>query len=94
MIEYNLDNKKYWFSYRELRDKSIEIKNYSDEEFRENILDILHHLIYISYIKEIPSYLSLSDVSPIHEVIHFLKDSTLVDFRQLREDINSVIELK
>lgn len=95
MIEYIENGHKYAFSYSWLRADYEKFVAMSDEEFVENILDVLHCAIYICYIKEIETYRCLSDEGIVHQLIHILDPNIRsdIDLQQVRESFKTVCEL-
>ena len=80
--EFALDFKSLEYSYQ-----SFTIM--SDEEFMENIIDVLHYACYVCWLKNIPTKECLSDDGIIHELIHLAKNTTKqhVDLQLLRKRI-------
>lgn len=62
------------FSYNKIREEYLNIKNYSNEQFLTNLKEILHTTMLICYIKEIPTYICLSDTGILHELIHLINE--------------------
>lgn len=94
---YDYDNlpHKFSFSYRELKEDYLEIKEYSDEEFLENLPDILHTTVFICWLKEIPTSVCLSDYGVIHEITHLLTktESPFNSLDKIREIWNNQCRL-
>ena len=65
----------------------------SDEEFIQNIEEILHFAVYVVYLKDIPTKDVMGDKGLIHELVHLLKKSTRneVDINELRENFNKLL---
>lgn len=72
---YN-DKKIFNFNYQELIQEYNYIESLNEEDFFNNIPKILHTVCFISYLKNIPSYILLCDEGLIHELIHVL-DNTI-----------------
>lgn len=73
MLEYVYDNgRKFIFSYTQLKDEVDIVLEMTDEEFLNDIPKILHLACYVCFIKEVPSYVCLSDLGIIHQLIHLL----------------------
>ena len=64
-----------------------------DEEFIENIEEILHFAVYVVYLKDIPTKDVMCDEGLIHELVHLLKKSTRheVDLDKLRDNFNKLL---
>ena len=54
-MEYQVEGKKFSYSYQEIKDAYNEVVAYSDEEFIDNLPNILHFATFLCYIKEIPT---------------------------------------
>lgn len=63
---------KYGFSYQELRDDYRRFTMMSDDEWLNNLLDILHFAVYVSYVKEAQTHYVLADNGIVHELVHLL----------------------
>lgn len=87
---YLVDDKKYSFSYQELREEINLVLEMTDDEFLDNIPKILHIACFACYIKEIPTYLCLSDEGIIHQLVHLLH---LTDFIYDLKEIRKLFEL-
>lgn len=81
---------KYTFSYGSLREDYLRYTMMSDEEFIDNIPEILHFACYACYIKEAPSYIVLSDTGIIHELIHLSlgNNITATPLHKIRDAFN------
>lgn len=89
-MEYTVDGSTYTLHYQELREKYNELCSVSDEEFMKKLPEALHLACVICYLKEVPTYLCLSDKGIIHELVHLLhipegNTATLRDIRKLFE---------
>jgi len=73
MIEYVVEGDKYMLHYQELKDHYITHLEMSDEEFMKNLPSALHLACVICFLKEIPTYICLSDKGVIHELTHLLQ---------------------
>lgn len=91
-MDYLVDGKQYSLSYSELKDHYITFKDMSDEEFLDNIPDILHFACIVCFLKEVPTYICLSDKGIIHELTHLLcegtREETLNEIQEVRETFN------
>lgn len=72
-MEYILDDKKFVWSYTELRDTYRTFIAMSDKEFLDDLPAAIHFACFVCFIKEIPSYICLSDVGIVHELVHILQ---------------------
>ena len=86
-MEYLVDDKKYSFSYEEIREEYERFCDMDDDQFMEELPAALHLACFICYLKEIPTYLCLSDTGIIHELVHLLHiaDEPLIDLKAIRE---------
>lgn len=90
MITYLVGDKKYVFSYSELKEEYLKHLDMTDEEFLKNLPSALHIASFICFVKEIPTYICLADDGIIHELIHLLQHGAdelivLKDIRKLFE---------
>lgn len=95
MIEYIEDGHKYTFSYSETKEHYYRICNYTDTEFKENIVEILHIACFICYLKEVGIGV-LGDRGLIHELVHHLhlKDEPLnQSIHELRSQFQTICKL-
>lgn len=94
-MEYILDDKKFGFSYQEIKEQYEEFCNLTDEQFINRIAEVLHLACFICWIKEIPSSKCLSDIGIIHELIHLidLRGEPLVDLQEIRELFKTSLKL-
>ena len=97
MDYYTESNRRYIFSYPELKEDFHRFKSMTDDEFIENALDILHFCCFVGYLKQLPSYTLLADDAIIHELVHLLveqtKEEAIVRLPEIRELFDKVMEL-
>jgi hypothetical protein len=74
--KYSVDDKTYVYDYMYVDEMRRTIINYSDQEFLDNIPKILHFTCFMSFILDIDSVDTLSDVGVIHELVHLLSEGT------------------
>lgn len=94
-MEYLVENTKYSYSYSDLRERYVEICNFSDKEFTDNLVKILHFTVFVCYLKELKTEHVLSDKGVIHEMVHYLEmgETTELSIKQLRELFEESIRL-
>lgn len=90
MIEYILNDRKYAFSYSELRESYLQFLQMSDEEFVKRLPEAAHLACVISFLKEFGQW-AISDVGIVHELIHLMhipdgNTASLRDIRRIFED--------
>lgn len=87
---YKVRDKKFVYSPEELERYYEKFKNYSDQEFIDNIVDVLHFATYVCWLKEIPGDVCLADDGIIHELVHLIKPETRSDTEldRIRDDFN------
>lgn len=90
MIEYVLNGHSYNMSYQQLREDYHRFCDMKDEEFLQNIPAAAHLACVICFLKEIPTYVALSDIGIVHELIHMIhipdgNTTSLYDIRKLFE---------
>jgi hypothetical protein len=95
-IEYLSDGKKFLMSYQELKEHHYRISCMTDEGFLNNLTDALHLACFICYLKEIPTYVCLTDTGIIHELVHLSisPDTAVNQLHDIREMFNKLLELK
>lgn len=87
---YKVGNKKYLYDPDSLKYCFNIYKNYTDEEFLENISSVLHYAVYVCWVKEIPTDECLADDGIIHELVHLLSENTAkyTDLKKVRKKFN------
>lgn len=65
---------KYGFSYQQLRDDYLRYTMMTDEEFYEDLLNILHFACFVCYVKEKQTQWVLADTGIVHELVHLLME--------------------
>jgi hypothetical protein len=89
---YLSDNKKFSFSYQEMREDYHKIKLYTDDEFVENLDEVLHFTIFTGFIKEWPASMALCDTCLIHELVHLKQGETVQTLEEIRELFDKICE--
>jgi len=86
-MEYLVEGEKYNLSYSDLKERYINISELPLDKFLLILPEVLHLTCIISYLKEIPTYITLSDKGLIHELVHLLHigDEPLVDAEKIRQ---------
>jgi len=85
-IEYLSEGAKFSLSYQELREHYLNFCDMSDADFLKNLADALHLACVICFLKEIPTYVCLSDKGIIHELVHLLKENgTTTEIEEIRD---------
>lgn len=93
-MEYLAGDKRFSFSYKELKEKYLEYVDYTDEMFLANIKEILHFVAFVSYLKEIDSKSLLADDGLIHELVHLLNDvETVENLEDIRNNFKELMKL-
>jgi len=91
--EYSIGETKYVFDKKRLKHLYNKYLNYSDQEFQDDAIDILHFACYVSWLKEIDANELLADDGLIHELVHLLKQNTrnYVNIETLREKFDKLL---
>lgn len=86
-MEYLVEGTKYNLSYSDLKERYINISELSLDRFLLILPEVLHLTCIISYLKEVPSYVTLSDEGLIHQLVHLLHigDEPLIDAEKIRQ---------
>lgn len=96
-MEYIIDDKRFTWSYSELRDSYRAFIEMSDDQFLDELVEAIHFACFVCFIKEIPSYVCLSDTGIVHELVHVLQDgehgSTDFNLAPVRELFKQQLEL-
>lgn len=95
-MEYILDDKKFFFSYEQLKEQYLKFKEMSEEEFFSDIPRLLHFACFIGWIKELGNECLISDVGIIHELIHLLEKGVepVLTKEEIRNNFLTLLELK
>jgi hypothetical protein len=93
-LEYLVDNKKFLLSYRELKEHYQQAIEYTDEQFKEHLPEILHLAIFISWLKE-NTQITCSDFGAVHELAHMLHlgDNNPTPLAEIRRVFKEQIQL-
>lgn len=95
-MQYLIENTKYDLSYQELKILYSEFVLMSDKKFIKALPKALHLACIICFLKEIPTYICLSDKGIIHELTHLLEfgsESPDVNMKEVRELFNEQLKL-
>lgn len=96
-MKYILDQGKsqFNFSYVELKDLYLQYSTYTDEYFLKELPNILHFACFVSYLKELGTECTLSDVGIIHQLVHLISDpqDALPNLSEIREQFNELLKL-
>lgn len=93
-IEYLSEGSKFSLSYSDLKESYSNMCEMSNSEFLKNLPDVLHLACFICFLKEIPTYVCLTDKGIIHELVHLLKqDGTTTSLVEIRELFRTTLEL-
>ncbi len=92
-IEYIVEDTKFSLSYKELKEHYTIFCEMSDQDFINNLPDAIHLACMICFLKEIPTYVCLSDKGVIHELAHLLKDNSVSALNEIRKSFREVLRL-
>lgn len=100
MITYSLDvppkDGHYVISYSSLREDYRRYRAMSDDEFKRNLVPLLHFACVCCWFKEKQAQYVLSDEGVIHELVHLLEgfyQDNDARFQEIRELFNNECEL-
>jgi len=90
---YKVGDKEFVYDHKSLQYAFSTYQRYTNEEFLENIVDILHFAVYVCWLKEIPSDECLADDGIIHELVHLLQENTIKhsDLENIRKNFNKTL---
>lgn len=93
-MDYLVNNKRFSFSYKELKDQYLTFIEMSDEEFFADLPKLLHFVAFVAFLKEIPTNTLLCDDGLLHELIHMLNGTELVTGKEeIRELFKELMRL-
>ncbi|WP_431129724.1 hypothetical protein [Flagellimonas flava] len=93
-MEYLVDGKKFGLSYKNLKNRYQEFIEMDDDTFLANIIDAAHFAIMVCYLKEIPTYLCLSDTGIVHELVHLMTPGqSPTELKDIRETFKEQLKL-
>lgn len=92
-MEYLVEGTKYNWSYNELKNYYDYYCNCKDNEFIKKIPSILHLCCFICYVKEVPTYICLSDKGIIHELAHIIEFKDYENIREVRKLFETTCKL-
>ena len=93
-MEYILEDRKFNMSYQELKESYNSFCDMPDQEFLLNLPKAAHLACVISYLKEVPAYICISDLGIIHELIHLMDEGTTTPLNEIRNLFRDQLELK
>jgi len=90
-MEYIVDGKHFILSYQEIREHYSIFCGLTDQEFKIRLPEAIHLACVICFLKEIPTYICLSDCGIVHELAHALtigenNTTTFSEIRKLFEE--------
>lgn len=90
MFEYVVEGSKFGFDYQDLKNRYQGFLAMDDDVFMENLVDAAHFACMVCFVKNVPTYICLSDKGIVHELVHLMKEGTsttdLGEIRQLFKD--------
>ncbi len=95
-MEYIVEGTTFDWSYSELRQGYYHFIELSDDEFLADLPAVLHFACFVCFIKEIPSYVCLSDKGIIHELVHMLQsgvDGSVSSLNEIRKLFKEQLKL-
>lgn len=86
-MDYLVDERKFYMSYRGLAEAHHQLCMLSDDDFMKALPEAIHLACVICYFKEIPTSVCLSDLGIVHQLAHLLhiKDEPLIDLAEIRQ---------
>lgn len=92
---YRVGDREFVYDHRSLKYAFSTYQRYTNEDFLENIVNILHFAVYMCWLKEIPSDECLADDGIIHELVHLLQDNTIKhsDLKNIRKKFNKTLTI-
>lgn len=92
---YKVGNREFVYDHKSLQYAFSTYHECTNEEFLENIVDILHFAVYVCWLKEIPSDECLADDGIIHELVHLLQKNTIKhsDLENIRKKFNKTLTI-
>ncbi len=95
MKEYKRGNKTFLFDRDLLIFQYDKFKNMTNEEFIDNIIDVLHFACYVSWLKNLNTEETLADDGIIHELVHLTKKTTrkYQNIARTRKKFNKMLKI-
>ena len=92
---YKVGNREFVYDHKSLQYAFSTYRGCTNEEFLENIVDILHFAVYMCWLKEIPSDECLADDGIIHELVHLLQENTIKNsnLENIRKKFNKTLTI-
>jgi hypothetical protein len=91
-LEYLVEGTKYILHYSDLKEDYLRYKGMTDKQFLKSLVPALHFVCIVSYLKEAPAYVLLSDEGLIHQMVHLLdkntKSTVLPKLKEIREQFD------
>lgn len=91
--EYKVGDRTFVYDKKSLSQSFDLYSSYTDLEFLENIVDILHYAVYACWVKEISSDDCLADDGIVHELVHLLQKNTIdhSNLQEIRKKFNKTL---
>jgi len=92
---YKVGNREFVYDHKSLQYAFSTYRGCTNEEFLENIVDILHFAVYMCWLKEISSDECLADDGIIHELVHLLQENTIKhsNLENIRKKFNKTLTI-
>jgi hypothetical protein len=92
---YSVGDRKFIYDHASLRYAFDLYEKFTNEEFLENAVDILHFAVYVCWLKEIPSDECLADDGIIHELVHLIQENTIKhsNLENIRKKFNKTLTI-
>lgn len=92
ILTYKVNDKEYSVDYKKLEIDYFRICAMSNNEFMENLDEILHFTCIVSFLKGYGNEM-LSDEGLIHQLVHLLHipEEPLIDLVEIRNDFRKLL---
>ena len=96
-MNYTQGNREYHLDYQSLKNDFNRISSLNDEQFLENLPNILHLTVFVCWFKGLSSNVVLADDGIVHQLVHLLtlRDEPLImgNLKEIRQLFNEQIAL-
>lgn len=90
--KYKVNEKTYNYNPGSLLRTYEKICDYSEEEFMNNLPEILHFCSFMSFVLDLTNEQTLADGGVIHELVHLLNENTRL-YTKVRDVQEKIEEL-
>lgn len=90
---HTVNDRKFSFSYCELREHYERLCNLSDEAFLVSLPEALHLACIVGWLKELGPEATIGEVGIVHELVHLLHSGTTTPLEEIRSNFCLLLKL-